>query len=94
MAPNRQMATADTDSWRSGKTTNERGYTYRWQKARERFLAKHPLCKHCQAQGIVTAATDVDHVIPHRGNDALFWDESNWQSLCKSCHSVKTQSGQ
>ncbi|MCY1348623.1 hypothetical protein D9M69_347750 [compost metagenome] len=91
MAPSRQMATADADSWRSGKTTNERGYTYRWQKERERFLAKHPLCKRCQAKSIVTVATDVDHVIPHRGDDALFWDESNWQPLCHPCHSVKTQ---
>lgn len=31
-------------------------------------------------------STVVDHVIPHRGDDVLFWDESNWQALCKSCH--------
>lgn len=71
-------------------TPNERGYTYRWQQARLRYLHKHPLCTHCSAKGIVTVATDVDHIIPHRGNHKLFWDESNWQSLCHSCHSVKT----
>lgn len=90
-APSRHVATVSADSWRSGKTTNERGYTYKWQKARERFLAKHPLCAHCQREGKVAAATDVDHVIPHRGDQALFWDESNWQSLCHPCHSAKTQ---
>ena len=37
-----------------------------------------------------TPATLVDHVIPHRGNEALFWDESNWQSMCDACHSRKT----
>jgi len=34
----------------------------------------------------VTAATVVDHITPHRGNTQLFWDSSNWQSLCEECH--------
>jgi 5-methylcytosine-specific restriction protein A len=38
----------------------------------------------------VTAATVVDHVIPHKGDKALFWDESNWQPMCAPCHSSKT----
>lgn len=38
-------------------------------------------------------ATDVDHVIPHRGNERLFWNEQNWQALCYECHSQKTASG-
>jgi hypothetical protein len=30
----------------------------------------------------------VDHVRPHRGSEALFWDEGNPQVLCGSpCHS-------
>jgi 5-methylcytosine-specific restriction protein A len=35
-------------------------------------------------------ATEVDHKVPHRGDQDLFWDTSNWQSLCKPCHSAKT----
>lgn len=35
-------------------------------------------------------ATVVDHNIPHKGNKVLFWDVSNWQSLCKACHDAKT----
>jgi 5-methylcytosine-specific restriction protein A len=35
-------------------------------------------------------ATDVDHVVPHRGDRQLFWDTSNHQALCHSCHSRKT----
>ncbi len=35
-------------------------------------------------------ANEVDHIKPHNGDLALFWDESNWQSLCKACHSRKT----
>jgi len=71
-------------------TSNERGYTYRWQKARRRFLTQHPLCVVCQSIDQVTAATVVDHIIPHKGNQELFWDESNWQPLCKFHHDQKT----
>ena len=35
-------------------------------------------------------ATVVDHIIPHRGDQKLFWDQNNWQALCKSCHDKKT----
>ncbi len=41
----------------------------------------------CQWHGHVTAATVVDHIVPHRGDNALFWDSANnWQSLCGPCH--------
>jgi 5-methylcytosine-specific restriction endonuclease McrA len=89
-APTR-LATVASDSWRSGRTSTARGYGYRWQRAREQHLAQHPLCVMCQAEGRVTAATVVDHITPHRGNEALFWDRSNWQSLCASHHSGEKQ---
>ncbi|MGI9564500.1 HNH endonuclease [Pseudomonas fulva] len=77
-------------SWRSGMTSSQRGYNYKWQKARERYLLDNPLCVYCGRSGRVTAASVVDHVIAHRGDMTLFWDQSNWQSLCKPCHdSVK-----
>lgn len=74
-------------SWRTDKRkTAERGYGYAWQKARLQFLRANPLCVMCKAQGRVHAAEVVDHIIPHKGDEALFWDESNWQSLCKPHH--------
>ncbi|UVK81429.1 HNH endonuclease [Pseudomonas sichuanensis] len=77
-------------SWRSGKTSTERGYGYKWQQARERYLRDHPLCVYCERHGRTVAATVVDHVTPHRGDQDLFWRQSNWQALCKHCHdSVK-----
>lgn len=77
-------------SWRSGMTSSQRGYNYKWQKARERYLLENPLCVYCDRLGRVTAASVVDHVIAHRGDMTLFWDQSNWQPLCKPCHdSVK-----
>jgi predicted kinase len=39
---------------------------------------------------VITAGEVVDHIIPHKGDYELFWDEGNWQTLCKRCHDVKT----
>jgi 5-methylcytosine-specific restriction protein A len=73
--------------------SGERGYDRRWRKARSRFLALNPLCAKCLAVGRTTAATVVDHVKPHRGDKALFWDTTNWQALCTPHHNQKTGSG-
>ncbi|WP_109512791.1 HNH endonuclease [Pseudomonas ovata] len=78
-------------SWRSGKTSTERGYGYKWQKAREVYLRDNPLCVYCERLGRTTAAGVVDHRIPHQGDQELFWDRSNWQSLCKPCHDSTKQ---
>lgn len=67
-----------------------RGYDGRWRKARKRFLKAHPLCEKCKAHGRFVKAVVVDHIIPHRGDESLFWNESNWQVLCKKCHDTKT----
>ena len=70
-----------------------RGYDGRWRKARAAFLQKNPLCAECKWNGVLTPATVVDHIIPHRGDKGLFWNEENWQPLCKGCHDRKTGSG-
>ena len=59
----------------------------RWRKARLRYLSEHPLCIFCERSGRDTAAVVVDHIKEHQGDYGLFWDESNWQPLCASCHS-------
>jgi 5-methylcytosine-specific restriction protein A len=61
-----------------------------WRAARKRYLTVHPLCAECERVGRFTVATVVDHVIPHKGHPDLFWNESNWQALCKPCHDRKT----
>lgn len=73
-------------------SSSQRGYGYRWQKARATWLSRHPLCVACAEANPsrVTAAEVVDHIVPHGGNQTLFWDTSNWQSLCKCCHDKKT----
>lgn len=78
---------------RTRGSSSERGYTYRWQKESKAFLALHPLCQ-CELcrEGTlrVRASTVVDHKIPHRGNERLMWDQTNWQAMAKECHDSKT----
>jgi 5-methylcytosine-specific restriction protein A len=61
-------------------------YGRQWQKARAGFLAAHPLCRMCSEAGVIKPANVVDHIIPHRGDERLFWDRSNWQPLCAWHH--------
>lgn len=72
------------------RSSTQLGYGYRWQKLRNRFIAQHPYCEECMKRGVLTMATDVDHIKPHHGDQRLLYDEENLQSLCKSCHSRKT----
>ncbi len=65
-------------------------YDRKWQKARRSFLDRNPLCRHCMDKEIITAANVVDHIKRHEGCLNLFWDQSNWQALCKTCHDRKT----
>ncbi|WP_052098093.1 HNH endonuclease [Paenibacillus stellifer] len=71
-------------------TAAQRGYNRDWQRARVHFLQQHPLCADCERRGKVAVANVVDHIIPHKGDPALFWDRGNWQALCTPCHSRKT----
>lgn len=70
-----------------------RGYDARWRAARKSYLQHNPLCRLCREEGRLTPATVVDHIVPHRGDEKLFWNEDNWQPLCKTCHDKKTGSG-
>ncbi|WP_253281401.1 HNH endonuclease signature motif containing protein [Cupriavidus sp. HPC(L)] len=46
----------------------------------------------CAARGlIVPYGNVVDHIKPHRGDQALFWDRSNWQTCCAMHHSRDKQ---
>ncbi|MEL7263525.1 MAG: HNH endonuclease signature motif containing protein [Planctomycetota bacterium] len=70
-------------------SSHQRGYDHCWRRAREYHLARFPICQSCQD----AIATEVDHIDPHRGDQAKFWNPNNWQSLCKPCHSRKTARG-
>lgn len=53
-------------------------------------LLREPFCRECARRGVRTRATDVDHVVDHKGSWDRFIDRANLQSLCHSCHSRKT----
>ena len=71
----------------------ERGYgARRWKRYRKAFLAENPLCAECLRHGETIPADTVDHIVPVTGpDDPTFWDRSNHQALCRSCHSRKTR---
>lgn len=71
-------------------SSSARGYDWRWRKYSESYRRKHPLCVTCLAQGVPAAAEVVDHIEPHKGDMALFWEPANHQALCKPCHDRKT----
>jgi 5-methylcytosine-specific restriction enzyme A len=61
-----------------------------WQRRRRLQLIAHPLCRYCAEGGVVTPATHVDHVKPHKGDWTLFC-LGELQSLCAPCHNSRKQ---
>lgn len=66
--------------------------TTRWTKLRLIHLSAEPLCRMCKDEGRITPATVVDHIKAHKGDETLFWNMGNWQSLCSSHHNSHAQS--
>ena len=58
-----------------------------WRRLRAVILGERPLCQHCLDRGVIEPATDVDHI----NNDPTDNRPEALQSLCKPCHSRKTQ---
>ena len=70
--------------------TSQQGYGWRWQQARLVHLRHEPLCRECLKENRAVKGTDVDHIVRHQMDMGLFWDRSNWQTLCRAHHSAKT----
>lgn len=74
------------------QTSAQRGYGHRWRKQSKAFLDDHPLCAGypigAHGERAVTAEC-VDHIVAHKGDMDLFWDQDNWQPLCLGCNSRK-----
>ena len=87
-------------------SSTSRGYNSRWQRYAKNFLMGHPLCVEClrknegghgiprDAPERIRASEVVDHIVPHRGDQELFWNPANHQALCKHCHDQKTGRGE
>lgn len=68
-----------------------RGYTSAWDKAADSHRRRSPICIYCEMGAFgqpkrITPARLVDHLIPHRGDQAVFWNKADWISCCKTCH--------
>jgi len=61
----------------------------RWGKLRTSILSAEPLCRHCKAKGDLTAATEVDHIVPVKQGGEIY-DTDNLQPLCGKCHARKS----
>ena len=77
--------------WRGKRTAQGEAHhalyaNQRWRAASRQFRFDHPICAACA----VEPSAQVDHIQPHRGDAALFWDEDNWQALCARCHGRKS----
>jgi 5-methylcytosine-specific restriction protein A len=71
---------------RSRPTAASRGYNYRWQRVREAYMRKHPLCEKHYAKGVVVPAVMVHHRDGNQRNN----DPDNLESLCWVCHGEVT----
>jgi 5-methylcytosine-specific restriction endonuclease McrA len=75
------MTSDDRPPWR-------RSYkTARWAALRLEIFVRDGF--RCQKCGLVEGDTSklvCDHKVAHRGDDRLFWDRMNLQTLCKPCH--------
>lgn len=66
--------------------------TARWKALRMLVLTRDLFtCRMCGRLEGDTSKLVADHRIPHRGDEALFWDEGNLQTLCSRCHSGAKQ---
>lgn len=63
------------------KQKNERSTN--WETAAKSYLMENPYCVMCLVEGNIIPAVNVCHIIAPNGNSDLFWNDSNWQSLCK-----------
>jgi 5-methylcytosine-specific restriction protein A len=61
--------------------------TVRWRKLRAEHLRGNPYCICC---GTREKPLQVDHIVTPKGNEDLFYDANNLQTLCLRCHAVKT----
>lgn len=67
-------------------------HTTRWLRLRRAVLTAHPVCEHCEEEGLLTPATEVHHRVPvetaldFAAKARLMYDPGNLMALCRRCH--------
>lgn len=80
---------------RNGSAYHQLLNTQRWRALRAAQIDRHPFCMDCRAEGVLTPATEVHHVVPvETARSAaemarLAYDPSNLASLCTRCHTER-----
>ena len=64
--------------------------SHRYRAMRRAFLRANPLCRPCRERGHTAAAVEIDHIEPVTKAPERFWDETDWQPICRSCHEGKS----
>lgn len=85
--PKRDRSAAHWRPWYSTK---------RWRELRLKVLERDGYI--CQRTGVICAGVSpepnspvVNHRVPHRGDPALFWDETNLETVTKQVHDTIIQ---
>jgi 5-methylcytosine-specific restriction endonuclease McrA len=63
--------------------------TERWRRKRLAIFTRDLFTCRMRGCGRIEGNTSqlvCDHIVPHRGDERLFWDDANLQTLCKPCH--------
>ena len=85
----KRQAERATQRWDSHHKAHEWSWVYRdprWRRLRAEHITLEPCCRRCGSPGDV-----VDHITPHRGDEALAFDPGNLQTLCARCDARKTR---
>lgn len=64
------------------KSAAQRGYDSRWQRLRAKWLKANPLCAYCLKAGKRQLGSHVGHIVPHKGDRALFYNLANLETVC------------
>ncbi len=65
----------------NGRAHIDAMYDEDWARHSKAFLKENPRCYACGKKSEVT-----DHLVPHKGDENLFWKTDNYIPLCHSCH--------
>ena len=65
--------------------------TAEWEATRQAVLERYPVCYWCEHIGLLTEATDADHILPSSSlhTRSSFFDQDNLVGSCRSCNSKR-----
>ena len=79
----RKTARRQYDKYERSPNVNKK-YGRAWKRIRDRYVAEHPLCERCKAEGRLTPVEEVHHILPVSKGGTH--ERSNLMALCRSCH--------